>query len=181
MTGRKYLKWLGYRENRDRLLNLKTACPFFMIIYVSIKDQELVLFGNGKIVRRYPISTAQKGVGNQKGSHKTPTGAHYISEKIGKGAKLGTIFEHRKNTARVATDDSSDAITTRILRLKGLEPGINKGKGIDTFERCVYIHGTPREKLIGKPASKGCIRVKNIDIVELFNLVNDFTLVEINE
>ena len=152
-----------------------------MIIYISIETQRLILFKGGKIVRRYPVSTSKKGTGNIEGSYKTPAGVHCIIGKIGMGASIGTIFEGRKNTGRIAINDQSRAITTRILRLDGLERGINKGKGIDTFKRCVYIHGTSREDLIGRPASKGCIRMKNRHIAELFNVVSNFTLVEIGK
>ena len=151
------------------------------MIYVSIKDQQLILLRDGKVIKRYPVSTSKKGVGNREGSYKTPTGAHCIIEKIGRRAKIGSIFKHRKNTGRIAIDGNGNEITTRILCLEGLERGINKGKGVDTFKRCIYIHGTPCEKLIGKPASKGCIRMRNRDIVGLFNLVNGCTLVEIGE
>jgi hypothetical protein len=107
-----------------------------------------------------------------------------ICSKIGRKARLGSIFRNRRNTkkiAKIGSDFDKDLITTRILRLQGLEPTENKGKGIDTFHRCIYIHGTAEEHLIGKPASHGCIRMKNKDIVELFALIPLNTVVIIED
>jgi len=109
-------------------------------------------------------------------------GIHNIISKIGKNAKIREIFISGRRTGEIAKKDKKcrrDLITTRILRLQGLERGINKGRGIDSYKRCIYIHGTAEEHLIGKPASHGCIRMKNKDIVELFNLVKRGTLVHI--
>jgi len=112
---------------------------------------------------------------------------HRIFEKIGEGAKIGTVFTSLNNTGRVAeiytdrTDVQEDFITTRIMWLEGLEFGVNNGEGIDSRERRIYIHGTPEEGLIGTPASHGCIRMKNRDIVELFDLVERDALVYIRE
>ncbi len=156
------------------------------VIVVGISQQRLYLIKGKKIIKQYPVSTSQYGIGNRDGSYKTPLGVHRISSKIGKDAKIGEIFKSRKRTHRIAliaatTDKEEDIITTRILRLEGLEPGINKGKGIDSYKRCIYIHGTAVEDLIGKPASHGCIRMRNNDIVELFDLVTRGTLVDIEK
>jgi len=156
-------------------------------IVVDISDQRLYLIKDGRIVKTFPISTSKYGIGNKEGSYRTPLGMHRIFEKIGEEAKIGTIFMGRNNTGRVAeiytdlTDVREDLITTRIMWLEGLEFGLNKGKGIDSRERHIYIHGTPEEGLIGTPASHGCIRMKNEDIVELFDLVERGTLVDIRE
>jgi hypothetical protein len=107
-----------------------------------------------------------------------------ICSKIGRKARLGSIFRNRRNTkkiAKIGSDFDKDLITTRILRLQGLAQTENKGKGIDTFSRCIYIHGTAEEHLIGKPASHGCIRMKNRDIIELFALVPRSTVVIIED
>lgn len=151
-------------------------------IKVKISEQKLYLISDGKLIKDYPVSTSKYGIGNKVSSNKTPLGLHRIVSKIGKNAHLGTIFKRRRTTGKIArvNKGSGDLITTRILRLEGLQRGINKGKDIDSFRRCIYIHGTPEEKLIGKPVSHGCIRMKNIDIIKLFSLVKRGTLVEIS-
>jgi len=153
-------------------------------IIVRIGRQRLYLVRGRKVIESYPVSSSRFGIGNRAGSNKTPLGRHVICQKIGRDAKLGTIFRSRRNTGRVARiwrrrRTMTDHITTRILRLKGLEPGINKGRGIDSLKRHIYIHGTPAESLLGTPASSGCIRMANRDIVELFDFVNRGTIVRI--
>ena len=161
--------------------------PSDYAIVIDISEQKLYLLKGFKIVRIYPVSTSRYGVGGEEGSFKTPLGMHRVFEKIGYGALLGTIFERRKNTGKIAriytdnTDLPEDIITTRIIRLEGSEEGVNKGKGVDSLRRFIYIHGTPEEGLIGKPASRGCIRMKNRDIIELFDLIDVGTLVEIRQ
>ncbi len=153
------------------------------VIVVSISKQKLYLVKNGEIIKTYPVSTSKYGIGSKPGSNKTPLGTHYICEKRGKGAKIGTIFKARKNTKKIAkiytdrTDVPDDFVTTRIMWLKGLEAGVN----LETLKRYVYIHGTPEEGLIGTPASHGCVRMKNKEVIELFELVSVGTFVEIQE
>jgi len=152
-----------------------------LVIKVVISKQRLFLKDEDRLLGSYPISTSKYGIGNESGSNKTPLCRHRIVNRLGKNAPLGAIFKCRRNTGKIArTCNGGDLITTRILRLEGLEKGVNKGEGIDSFQRCIYIHGTPEEKFIGKPASHGCIRMKNKDIVELFNLVKRNMLVKIN-
>ncbi len=146
-------------------------------ILVDISRQRLTLFGDdGNAEKEYPCSTSRFGPGNAEGSEKTPVGLHRIAEKYGDGEPLGMIFSSREPTGKTAavnhspTPAGADLITTRILRLEGLQPGLNKGRGIDSYERYIYIHGTPEEGLIGTPASHGCIRMKNDDIAELYPL-----------
>ena len=152
---------------------------------VSVSKQQLFLYANGNLERVYTVSTSRYGVGNEDGSLKTPLGVHRVLEKIGAGAPSGTIFKHRKNTKQIAriyktpAKSPYDVITTRILQLEGLEPGINRGAGIDTRERNVYIHGTHEEGLIGQPASIGCVRMKNADVIELFEKMEQDSLVVI--
>ena len=113
-------------------------------------------------------------------SFKTPSGLHRIASKIGKGLPLGTLFRHRKPTSRIVAykdHDDNDYITTRIMRLSGLEDGHNKGEGVDSFNRYIYIHGTPYIDQLGSPHSKGCIRMSNHDVIKLFDLVEERTLV----
>jgi len=151
-------------------------------IRVSIKEQKLYLIRKDRAAVRYSVSTSKYGIGNEEGSNKTPLGLHKIKSKIGRSAQLGSVFVRRRNTHKMySKDQAGDLITSRILRLEGLDIGGNKGKGIDSFKRCIYIHGTQREELIGKPASHGCIRMKNRDVLELFNLVKKNTLVYIEQ
>jgi len=150
-------------------------------IKIVIVLQKLFLYSGGKIVKSYPVSTSRYGVGNKFGSNKTPLELHRITGKFGRNARLGAIFKKRRDTGKIIQPGAKgDLVTTRILRLEGLEKGVNKGKGIDSFQRCIYIHGTPEEKLIGKPVSHGCIRMKNRDIIKLFAIVKRGVLVEIN-
>ncbi|KPK73434.1 hypothetical protein AMJ87_01620 [candidate division WOR_3 bacterium SM23_60] len=149
-------------------------------IIVSVGKQELYLVRDAKVVHEYPVSTSKFGTGNKEGSNKTPLGLHRIVSKIGKNAKRGEIFKARRRIGKIAHSAGKakeDLITTRILRLQGLERGVNKGTGIDSFARHIYIHGTPQEHLVGKPASHGCIRMKNSDIKALFEQVPRGTFV----
>ncbi|PIE32716.1 hypothetical protein CSA56_14405 [candidate division KSB3 bacterium] len=156
-------------------------------IVVSLTEQRLLLVKNNEVIKSYPISGSVYGPGNRAGSNKTPLGAHRISEKFGDGAEIGTVFRARKKideVVKIYTDDTDleeDLVTTRIMWLDGLEPGINKGKGIDSHSRYIYIHGTQEEGLIGRPASHGCIRMTNHEVIELFDQVPLGTLVEILE
>ena len=156
-------------------------------LIVSISEQQLLLVKNGEITAGYPISSSVYGIGNEAGSNKTPLGTHKISHKIGDGAESGAVFRSRALTGEMATiytddtDVDDDLVTTRIMWLQGLEPGVNQGKGIDSHARYIYIHGTPEEGLIGQPASHGCIRMKNQDVIDLFDQVQEGTLVEIQE
>ncbi len=144
-------------------------------VLVDVSEQKLYLYRGGKVLKAYPVSTSKYGIGNLEGSEKTPLGWHQVAKKIGDGAPLNTIFKNRVNTGRVFTGYANahreDFITSRILWLEGLEPGINKGKRIDSFKRYIYIHGTADEDLIGQPASHGCVRMRNTDVVEIFDLL----------
>ena len=148
---------------------------------VKISRQILYVIEDHKIRKSYQISTSKYGIGNKIGSNKTPLGIHSISNKIGRNARSGSIFKRRRNTKKIfrIKEINGDLITSRILRLKGLQVGVNKGNGIDSYKRCIYIHGTSEERLIGKPASHGCIRMKNRDIIDLFPGVKRGVLVNI--
>ncbi len=154
-------------------------------IRVLVSAQTLLLRREGKTIRSYAVSTSRFGVGNEEGSYKTPPGRHRVAGKAGAGAPAGTVFRERARTGEVVLPgpssplSSGDAITSRILRLEGLEPGVNRGEGIDSLARCIYIHGTPEESRIGIPASHGCIRMRNADVIELFDLVETGTEVVI--
>jgi len=154
-------------------------------VLVDISDQMLVLYEQGRETARYSVSTSSYGAGSKSGSNKTPLGAHYVRKKIGANAKSGTIFKGRKNTGKVADIEfkprptGDDYVTSRILWLSGLEPGKNQGPGVDSFKRYIYIHGTHEEGLIGQPASHGCVRMTNRDVIELFDRVPESSLVYI--
>jgi lipoprotein-anchoring transpeptidase ErfK/SrfK len=133
--------------------------------------------------RRYAISTAAAGVGNQLNSYKTPLGIHRIKLKLGDGEPSGTVFKGRVPTGRISIQNDNqdeDEITTRILWLDGMEKGINLGGVYDTVSRYIYIHGTSDEKRIGQAVSRGCIRMKNQEVIELFDdvLVNDLVFIK---
>lgn len=151
-------------------------------IVVDISTQKLYLYlKENSVINEYDISTSKYGIGSQAGSNKTPLGRHHIEQKIGEGAPLNTIFKARVSTNRQAEIDQEqgDVVTTRILWLKGLEKGKNAGSGIDSYQRFIYIHGTAAEKDIGKPASHGCIRMYNQEVIDLFQQVPEKLLVEI--
>jgi hypothetical protein len=144
-------------------------------LYVSIKRQKLFHIVNGNIISIYTISASKNGVGSALGSNKTPEGLHSIVEKFGYAAPKGGVLFEREYTGKVVPiqyrkyPSGEDNVTTRVLWLKGEEPGRNKGGAIDSYSRAIYIHGTPAEGMIGKPASNGCIRMKNSDVIDLFN------------
>ncbi len=151
-------------------------------LFVSIDKQRLFFVQNGMIKHIYAVSTSQFGVGNKEGSFKTPTGIHKIASKIGKGAPMYRIFRSRVDTGITWTPDINEEnlVLTRILRLEGCEKGINRDKDIDSFSRYIYLHGTNREELIGTPISHGCICMKNKDIIELFDMVEEKDIVIID-
>ena len=132
----------------------------------------------GNIEQIYSISTSSYGTGSKENSFKTPLGKHKISEKIWKNLPKGAILKARKWTGAIANiiekpiDTEFDVVTSRILWLEGLEEGKNLGPGVDSKSRYIYIHGTAEEGLIGKPASDGCVRMYNNDVISLFNKVS---------
>jgi lipoprotein-anchoring transpeptidase ErfK/SrfK len=156
-----------------------------LTLIVEVRTQRLYVVRNGRHIATYRVSTSAYGVGNREGSQQTPPGKHVIARKIGHGAAPGAVFRGRVPTGAIApisqdrTSNDADLITTRILWLRGLEPGLNAGKGIDSYDRYIYIHGTPAEGLIGEPASHGCIRMKNREVIKVFELVSEGTMVEI--
>jgi UDP-N-acetylmuramate-alanine ligase len=156
--------------------------PEELFLVQSIEAQTLFICRRQTIVERFDCSTSRVGTGIRENSFKTPLGLHRIRDKIGSGAPAGRIFKGRKDTG-VDWDGRSveeNLILTRILRLEGLEQGINKGAGVDSYERFIYIHGTNREDLIGTPLSHGCLCLRNDDVIHLFELVNEGTLVYID-
>jgi L,D-transpeptidase YbiS len=158
-----------------------------MHIEVSISLQSLRLLDDGGLLlAEYPVSTALKGVGESKGSGCTPHGRHVVRAKIGAGQPLGAVFIGRRPTGEIWTPQlaaefpARDWILTRILWLSGREAGLNRMGGCDTMQRYIYIHGTPDTEPIGVPRSHGCIRMRNVDVLELFERVPAGTPVLIN-
>lgn len=159
-----------------------------MRIAIDLKRQTLsVLDDAGQAVRVYPVSTAANGPGEQAGSHCTPRGRHIVRAKIGAGQPLGAVFRARRPTGEIYTPELGEAepgrdwILTRILWLSGREPGFNRLGECDSMRRYIYIHGTPDERFEQAPRSHGCIRMRNADVAELFDLVPPYTEVEIVE
>lgn len=156
-------------------------------IDISLATQQLLLIEDGRVTLSYPVSTAKKGAGEQKGSYCTPRGWHSIRAKIGAGQPLNAVFVGRRATGEVYGDrlkqqfPERDWILTRILWLGGLEPGRNRYRDVDSAWRYIYIHGTPDEAMTGLPESHGCIRMHNADIAGLFDRVNAGLAVYIHE
>ncbi len=156
-------------------------------IRISIADQSLELSQDGRVIRRYRVSTASKGAGEQNGSFRTPRGKHIVRAKIGTGAPVNTVFVKRRPTGEVFTPEldaaspGRDWMLTRILWLSGCEPGYNRLGAVDTMRRYIYIHGSPDSRTMGEPGSIGCIRMHNPDVMELFDLVEAGTPVDIIE
>jgi lipoprotein-anchoring transpeptidase ErfK/SrfK len=155
-------------------------------IRISIPAQTLTLSAAaGTVVREYAVSTSQKGPGEQWGSFCTPRGRHIIRAKIGAGAPVNTVFVGRRPTGEIYTSalgerfPDRDWILTRILWLSGCEPGVNRLGRVDTMRRFIYIHGSPDTYEMGRPGSIGCVRMRNWEIVELFDRVAPGTPVEI--
>ena len=144
-------------------------------IRVSIRDQQLTVNDNDQPIRTYPVSTSRFGIGTENGSFKTPTGRFRVAEKIGGDMPSGTIFVGRVPLdANEAPPPTEDLVMSRIFWLDGLDD-----HNANTRERFVYIHGTRHEDKIGTPASHGCVRMRNADVIELFELVDEGTLVVI--
>ncbi len=152
---------------------------------MDLRSQRLLLLEGDRVLRAFPVSTATKGAGEQEGSEQTPRGRHEIRAKIGAGEPAGADFAGRRATGEICSSDlvsaepERDWILSRILWLRGLEVGRNRLGRVDSMRRYIYIHGTPDEASIGTPASHGCIRMRNADVVELFEMVTPGTVIEI--
>lgn len=185
-----------YLESKDNIKVLKTVLnkinakrkdKIDNLIIVDVNKQELYLVNNEKIIAEYKVSTGFSGTDSNAtiNSLKTPIGLHKITKKIGDSCKIGTIFKGKKNTKKIEkvivnkkdlSPKMIDRVLTRVLVLEGKEPGINSGKNkdgviVDSHYRGIYIHGTNNEAQIGEPVSHGCIRMKNKDVIELYNRV----------
>ena len=169
--------------NKNNILsNINAIDPLYkdlpVLLFVDIETQTLIHIEKGTVLKLYKISSSYYGTGSKLNSLKTPLGRHEIYKKIGSNLPINAILKGRVWNGAIADvikepiDTDFDHVTSRILWLDGLELGKNKGKGIDSRNRYIYIHGTAEEGLIGTPASDGCIRMYNRDVVELFDLVD---------
>lgn len=154
-------------------------------LLVDSSSQSLLVMSDNSLVSEYSVSTSKYGLGCEQDSFKTPLGAHYIAQKIGGDKQQNEIFVGREASGEIAEishekkSSELDLILTRILWLQGLEENRNCGDGIDSFQRYIYIHGTHDEGLLGSPASHGCVRMSNANIMELFERVAEKTFVYI--
>lgn len=170
-------------ETARDYIDAKCNKSFDEVLFVNITEQKMYLIKEGGVVKTYVISSSRYGVGNKAGSNKTPIGLHKVKQKFGEktpinGKMIGRVFYG--NIATIYTDNAkskTDDVCSRILWLVGLEEGLNKGEGIDSYNRYIYIHGTSEEGRLGKPASHGCIRMKNKEVIELYEKVKIGTLV----
>ncbi|MGQ7818526.1 L,D-transpeptidase [Metapseudomonas furukawaii] len=157
------------------------------LLHVSIADQQLYGFAAGQLVLRVPVSTALNGPGEASGSNCTPRGLHQVRARIGEGLPIGAVLRGRRWTGEVwdaelhARFPGRDWILTRILWLSGCEPGRNRLGQVDSFRRYIYLHGTPDSEPMGVPRSHGCVRLRNTDMLELFQRVPVHCAVRIDE
>ena len=170
------------------LINKDDAGKVVNSIKINVSKQLLSLFDeSGNLLRQYPVSTSKYGTGNVNGSEKTPLGLHRIKDKLGGAMPVNEVFVGRVPQGNLdechsrGIDLPDDVIMSRIMWLEGMEPGRNKGGYVDTYQRYIYIHGTNHEDDIGTPASIGCIRMRNQDVVDLYRLVEVGSEVQIEE
>jgi L,D-transpeptidase catalytic domain len=190
-------------ETKENLRKFVSACrkngiaPTQRLLTVDISSQMISFFENISmplrlslqnyvLAKKFPCSTSRFGIGQTEGSNRTPLGLHRIAEKIGAGESAGTVFKSRRIIGHTSQPEFADAkITTRVLWLEGLEPGLNKGfngdVNVDSHARYIYIHGTADQKSIGQPASHGCIHLADADLIPLFDLLPSGTLVWIGK
>jgi len=150
-----------------------TSCANFprdcsSVLYVGVPDQKLELRQNGAVVATYPVSTSKFGLGDTPGSNCTPLGELEVAQKVGGGQPMGMKFKSRRPTGEIVPPNAPgrDPIVSRILWLRGLEPC-----NAHAYERYIYIHGTPQESLLGQPKSYGCIRMRSVDVIDLYDRV----------
>ncbi|HZP13024.1 MAG TPA: L,D-transpeptidase family protein [Nevskiaceae bacterium] len=184
--------WLGREVTAERRyynnqLALRPYTQWPRRMEIDLAAQRLRLLEGARPLREYTVSTAAKGAGEQNGSGKTPRGVHVVRAKIGADCRPGTVFVRRRPTGEIWSSELAQAhpkrdwILSRILWLSGREPGRNRLGAVDTMRRFIYIHGTDDESTIGTPASHGCVRMRNADVIELFDLVAPGTEVLIHE
>lgn len=172
-----------------RLIQRCTALaikPTNQALTVSIERQDMTFWAGGDKVSVFAVSTGRNPPSCVADSLGTPTGLHFIADKIGDGEPLGTVFRYRLSLGRrywemEPEEQKKNLITTRFMRLRGLEAGQNAGPGCDSYDRLIYIHGTNHEERIGQPSSAGCIEMLNGEVLDLFNRIPSETLVLIEE
>jgi lipoprotein-anchoring transpeptidase ErfK/SrfK len=137
-------------------------------VIISARDQKLAILENGRLIATYPVSTSKYGLGDGRGTYRTPLGEMEVATKIGDGASLGAVFKNRRRTGEIVGVNAPgrDPIVTRIIWLRGRER-----QNANAFSRDIYIHGTPEERNIGRQASYGCIRMRSSDVVDLYRIV----------
>ena len=154
-------------------------------IRVSLDEQRLELIDGGVVLKTYPVSTSKYGAGETVDSYRTPRGRHVVHSMIGASDPAGTVFQARRKTGEIysgelaARHPGRDWVLSRILWLSGTEEGRNRGGDVDTLRRYIYIHGTPEVGALGAPASIGCIRMSDADVIDLFDRVSPGTVVDI--
>ena len=171
------------QEDIIRKVNNYISTDYSELLFVSIENQKMYHIKEGAIVKKYIISSSEYGTGSEAGSNKTPLGLHKVKEKYGdetpiNGRMIGRVFYGQIATLyNDKTKSKTDDVTSRIFWLEGLENGKNKGEGIDSYKRYIYIHGTSEEGRLGTPASHGCIRMKNNEVIDLYKTIAIGTLV----
>jgi lipoprotein-anchoring transpeptidase ErfK/SrfK len=178
-----FSKTIFSQETIIQKANNYISSDYSELLFVSIENQKMYHIKEGEIVKQYTISSSEYGTGSEAGSNKTPLGLHKIKVKYGtetpaNGRMIGRVFYGQiatiyKDKQKSKTDD----VTSRIFWLEGLEKGKNKGEGIDSYKRYIYIHGTSEEGRLGEPASHGCIRMKNKEVIDLYKIIEVGTLV----
>lgn len=145
-------------------------------VIISVKDQKMALLDKGALIATFPVSTSKFGLGDWPGSKRTPLGEMEIADKIGGGAAPGTVFKSRRRTGEIVAVDAAgrDPIVTRILWLRGRE-----AQNANAYPRDIYIHGTPEERNVGLPVSYGCVRMKSLDVIRLYEIVGEGARVSI--
>ncbi len=152
---------------------------------VTLGDQRLHLLDGGDVIKSYTVSTSRYGAGERNGSLRTPRGRHVVRAMIGAGAPAGTVFRGRRETGEIYSGELAarfpgrDWVLSRILWLSGTEVGKNRLGDVDTMRRHIYIHGTPERRALGRPASIGCIRMSDEDVIELYDMVSPGMVVDI--
>jgi hypothetical protein len=174
-----YLKENGRVKQSCEALSIT---PTDRVLIVSIERQEMALLVGGQIKRVFNLSTSRNPPCCLADSFGTPCGLHAAADKIGDGQPLGMVFKGRVPTGRIfseypAEEQAHNLITTRIIRMRGLEAGVNAGIGRDSYERYIYIHGTNHEDRIGEPFSGGCLEMRNADVVKLFEVLKENDLI----
>ena len=178
-----FSKTIFSQENVIQKANNYISTDYSELLFVSIENQKMYHIKEGEIVKQYAISSSEYGTGSKAGSNKTPLGLHKIKEKYGdetpiNGRMIGRVFYGQIATLyNDKTKSKTDDVTSRIFWLEGLENGKNKGEGIDSYKRYIYIHGTSEEGRLGTPASHGCIRMKNNEVIDLYKTIAIGTLV----